>query len=59
LVAAHRSPSRCQTQIEEDRSFRLTTQLTNPYAFVGSWAGRSSKTSWCSAPKSVIAPGGS
>jgi len=54
FVTAHRSPpSRCHSQMEEDRSLRLTTQLTKPYALVGSWAGRSSKTSWYSAPKSI------
>jgi len=45
FFAAHLSPSRYQVQIEEERSSRLMTQLTNPYALVGSCAGRSSKTS--------------
>src|SRR5262245_50673780 len=48
FLMAHCPPFRYQTQIDDDRSFRLTTQFTNPYALVGSWAGRSSNTSWCS-----------
>src|SRR5437870_11340193 len=48
FLTAHRAPSRYQTQIDDDRSFRDTTQLTKPYALVGSCAGRSSKTSWYS-----------
>jgi hypothetical protein len=47
------SPSRYQVQIDDDRSLRLMTQLTNPCGLVGSCAGRSSKTSWCSSPKSI------
>ncbi len=33
---AHLSLSRYQVQIDDERSFRLITQLTNPYALVGS-----------------------
>src|SRR5215510_11072627 len=53
FFAAHLLPSRNQVQIEEDRSLRLMTQLTKPWALVGSCAGRSSNTSWCSSPKSI------
>ncbi len=45
LRTAHVFLSRYQVQMDDDRSFRLITQLTKPYALVGSWAGRSSKTS--------------
>src|SRR6516165_12158583 len=53
FLTAHLSPSRYQVQIEDDKSFRLITQLTNPCGLVGSCAGRNSKTSWCSSPKSI------
>ena len=45
FLTAHLPPSRYQVQIDDERSFRQTTEFTNPYAFVGSCAGRSSKTS--------------
>src|SRR6516164_3601469 len=53
FFTAHLLPSRYQVQIDEDRSLRLMTQLTKPYGLVGSCAGRNSKTSWCSSPKSI------
>ncbi len=51
--ALYDEPSRCQTQIEALRSLRLVTTPTNPYALVGSCAGRSSSTIWYSAPRSI------
>src|SRR5215467_16390540 len=45
FLTAHLPPSRYQVQIDDDRSFRLMTQFTKPYALVGSCAGRSSNTS--------------
>ena len=53
FFTAHLLPSRYQVQIDDERSFRLITQLTKPCALVGSCAGRSSNTSWCSSPKSI------
>src|SRR5689334_6351343 len=52
FLTAHWLPSLYQVQIEDDRFSRLTTQLTKPYALVGSWAGLSSKTNWYLSPKS-------
>jgi hypothetical protein len=43
FFTAHLSPSRYQVQIDDERSFRLMTQLTKPCGLVGSWAGRNSK----------------
>src|SRR6516165_2426081 len=53
FFTAHLLPSRYQVQIDDDKSFKLMTQLTKPYGFVGSCAGRNSNTSWCSSPKSI------
>src|SRR5713226_3091193 len=46
FFASHLSPSLNQSQIELDKSFNETTTPANPYAFVGSCAGRSSRTIW-------------
>src|SRR5258708_22553351 len=53
FFTAHRLPSRYQVQIEEDRSFRLMTHLTKPWALVGSRAGLSSNTGWGSSPTAL------
>ena len=53
FCAAHPPPSRYHIQIEADRSSTRTTTPTNPYALVGSCAGRSSSTIWCSSPRST------
>src|SRR5213082_4143923 len=44
--------SRYHIQMEDERSFRETTTPTNPKVLLGSWAGRSSSTICCSAPRS-------
>ena len=44
LRTAHRPPSRCHSHTEPDRSSALITTPTNPQAFAGSWAGRTSNT---------------
>ena len=44
LVTAQVSPSRCQAQIDPDRSSTLMTTPTNPQVFSGSWDGRTSST---------------
>src|SRR5947209_3742955 len=44
--------SRYHVQMEDERSFRETTTPTNPKVLLGSWAGRSSSTICCSAPRS-------
>ena len=44
---AHRSPSRCHSHTDAERSSTLITTPTKPYALDGSWAGRSSSTIWC------------
>ena len=44
---------RCQSQIDAQRSLVERTTQTKPYALVGSCAGRSSNTNWCSAPRSI------
>src|SRR5579864_8054098 len=54
LVTFHVSLSRCQTQIELDRSFKEMTTLVKPYVLVGSCDGRSSSTAWYSAPRSIV-----
>ena len=54
LVAAHWPSSSCQSQIDADRSSTLTTTPTKPYFLVGSCAGRSSSTIWCSSPRSIV-----
>jgi hypothetical protein len=51
--AAHRAPSRYHVHTEAERSTTLTVTPTKPYAFVGSCAGRSSSTNWCSSPRST------
>src|SRR5438445_3531341 len=45
-------PSRCQTHIEEERSFSEVTTPTKPYVLLGSCAGRSSSTIRYSGPRS-------
>src|SRR5437763_5104386 len=44
FLAAHRSPSRCQSQTDAERSSTLITTPTNPHDFPGSCAGLSSST---------------
>jgi hypothetical protein len=53
LRAAQRSPSLCHIQIEPERSSTLITAPTNPHVWVGSWAGRTSRTIWCWSPRST------
>ncbi len=53
LSAAHRSPSRCHSHTEADRSSALITTPANPQAFDGSCAGRSSSTIWWASPRSM------
>src|SRR6478672_1891427 len=43
-------PSLYHTQIDDDRSLSEITTPTNPYAFLGSRAGRSSSVIWYSSP---------
>src|SRR6266540_3578178 len=40
LLTAQRSPSRCHSHTEPDRSSTLITTPTKPQAWAGSWAGR-------------------
>src|SRR5579859_1674511 len=55
LVTAQRPPSSsCQSQIDADRSSRLTTTPTNPYFFAGSCAGRNSSTIWYWSPTLTV-----
>ena len=53
LVTSQRSPERCHSHTDADRSSTETTTPTNPYDLVGSCAGRSSSTIWCSSPRST------
>jgi hypothetical protein len=53
LVAAQRSPSRCHSHTDPDRSSTLMTTPTNPQALAGSWAGRTSNTIWWASPRST------
>jgi hypothetical protein len=53
LVAAQRSLSRYQRNTDPDRSSTLMTTPTNPQALAGSWAGRTSSTSWWASPRST------
>src|SRR5437667_8563436 len=49
---SHAPSLRCQSQTDADKSLSETTTPTKPYAFVGSCAGRISRTICCSFPKS-------
>src|SRR5207249_8077380 len=49
---SHAPLLRCQSQTDADKSLSETTTPTKPYAFVGSCAGRISRTICCSFPKS-------
>ena len=53
LRAAQRSPSRCHSHTDPDRSSTLMTTPTNPHALAGSWAGRTSNTIWWASPRSM------
>jgi hypothetical protein len=50
---AHRSPSRCHSHTDAERSSTLITTPTKPYVLVGSCAGRSSSTIWWASPRST------
>ena len=54
-LSASKDPSgrRDQRQMEALRSSTETTTPTNPQVLLGSWAGRSSSTIWCSSPRSM------
>src|SRR6266498_2993731 len=53
LRTAQRSPSWCHSHTDPDRSSTLMTTPTKPQALEGSWAGRTSNTSWCWSPRST------
>ena len=53
LRAAQRSPSRCHSHTDPDRSSTLITAPLKPQVLDGSCAGRSSSTIWWASPRST------